>query len=153
VSYKATPFYRSTRDQLQQFTVNALTGLFAALNVGHQVSSGVEVAVQQGSFAADGFAWQLAYTHTRSRIRYDNFPNGRNVIDNLNTSIVAYNAYTSACVGSTTPQCTPSGTPSTVACAALAVSFAASTTATPTPTPCDTLTNRIIHKIAKPRFG
>ncbi|MBC5823709.1 MAG: TonB-dependent receptor [Candidatus Eremiobacteraeota bacterium] len=98
-SFKVTPFYRSTQDQVQQLIINALTGLFGSLNVGHQVSTGVELAVQKGNFAKDGLAFQLAYTHTRSRIRYNNFPNGRNVIDNLNIYIQQYNSYTKGCVG------------------------------------------------------
>lgn len=96
VSFKISPFYRSTADQMQSFNINALTGLRAGLNVGHQVSSGVELLVEGGDPNHDGLAWRLAYTHTRSRIRFSNFANGRNVIDNLNAYILQYNALTKA---------------------------------------------------------
>ena len=98
-SLRVTPFYRSTQDQVQQTVVNALSGLFASFNTGRQVSDGVELALQKGSFSQDGWAWSLAYTYTHSQIKYNDFSNGRNVIDNMNSYIQLYNAYTSACTG------------------------------------------------------
>lgn len=99
-SVKLTPFYRSTKDQLQNFFIDPLTGLESGLNVGHQVSSGVELAIQKGDFNRDGWAGSLAFTYTHSRIKYGNFDNTNvNVIDNLNTSIQQYNSYTKTCVG------------------------------------------------------
>jgi len=109
VSFKLTPFYRSTQDQLQQLIVNPLTGLFASFNAGHQISDGVEFALSAGDFSRNGFAGKFAFTFTRSRVQYENFANGRNVIDNLNTFIQTYNGYTSACAGSTSLQCTATG--------------------------------------------
>lgn len=103
LSFKISPFYRSTADQLQSFDINPLTGLRAGLNVGHLVASGVEVLVQAGRPVGDGWLARLAYTHTRARIRYSNFSNGRNVIDNLNSYIEQFNSYTSACAGSSPP--------------------------------------------------
>ena len=41
---------------------------------------------QLGDPSRDGWSGQLAYTYTHSAIRYSNFSNGRNVIDNLNAS-------------------------------------------------------------------
>jgi hypothetical protein len=99
VSFKVTPFYRSTQDQVQQTIVNALTGLFASFNTGRQVSSGVEFAITKGNFAADGWAMQFAYTHTHSSIKFNDLANGRNVIDNMNAYVQLYNSYTSACAG------------------------------------------------------
>lgn len=97
-SFKLTPFYRSTQDQLQNFFIDPVSGLESGLNVGHQVSFGVEFAVRKGDFNAQGFSGQLSYTYTHSSIKYQNFPNSsRNVIDNLNSSIQDYNQYTSAC--------------------------------------------------------
>ncbi|HZV78247.1 MAG TPA: TonB-dependent receptor, partial [Candidatus Binatus sp.] len=63
-SFKLTPFYRSTQNQLQQFILNPLTGLFGTLNTGTQTSSGVEFALTKGNFNANGWAAQLAYTFT-----------------------------------------------------------------------------------------
>lgn len=96
VSFALTPFYRSTRNQLQPVPIGA-GGVVSGFNVGQQTSTGLEVALKKGEFGKDGLAAQLAYTYTHSRIRYKNFPSGTNVIDNLNQYIAEYNSYTSAC--------------------------------------------------------
>ena len=96
LSFKLTPFYRSTKNQLQPVPIG-VGGVVSGFNVGQQTSDGVELAVRKGDFARDGFAAQLAYTYTHSRIRYKNFPSGTNVIDGLNAYIAEYNSYTSAC--------------------------------------------------------
>jgi hypothetical protein len=98
-SFKVTPFYRSTQDQVQQSVVNALSGLFASFNTGHLVSNGVEFALDDGSFSHDGWAFNFAYTYTHAQIQYDDFPNGRNVIDQMNQYIQLYNSYTGSCAG------------------------------------------------------
>jgi outer membrane receptor protein involved in Fe transport len=98
-SMRITPFYRSTQDQVQQTVVNALSSLFASFNTGHLESSGVEFALQSGSFSNDGLAAGLSYTYTHSQIRYNDFPNGRNVIDLMNQYIQLYNSYTGSCTG------------------------------------------------------
>jgi outer membrane receptor protein involved in Fe transport len=117
-SFKVTPFYRRTRDQLQNFFIDPLTGLESGLNVGRQTSYGVEFALRKGDFASDGWSGALSYTYTHSRIEYQNFPNGstRNVIDNLNSYIQDYNQYTSKCASSPSnnpnnPCFYPGGTP------------------------------------------
>jgi len=96
VSFKLTPFYRSTRNQLQPVPIG-VGGVVAGFNVGQQTSSGLEVALKKGDFGREGLAAQLAYTYTRSRIRYNNFPSGTNVIDGLNAYIQEYNSYTATC--------------------------------------------------------
>jgi len=98
-SLRLTPFYRSTQDQVQQTIVNAISGLFASFNTGRQVSDGVELAFQKGSFSRDGWAASLAYTYTHSQIKYNDLSNGRNVIDNMNAYIQLYNSFTGGCVG------------------------------------------------------
>jgi hypothetical protein len=103
VSYKATPFYRSTRDQLQAFPIG-VGGLVSGFNVGKQTSYGLEFALRKGDFARDGFAGQLSYTYTHSRIKYTKFPSGTNVIDSMNLYIKDYNAYTSFCAAHPTDQ-------------------------------------------------
>ena len=99
IAFKVSPFLRSTADQDQLFEYDAVLGLTSGLNVGHQVSSGVELSIEKGSFDRDRLAWRLTYTHTRSLIRYSNFPSGNSVIDLINTYVKQYNAYTSACAG------------------------------------------------------
>lgn len=101
MSFKITPYYRSTQHQYQQIIVNALSGLFGGLNTGRLTSEGVEFALSDGDFARNGLAAQFAYTYNHSQIRYDNFTNGRNVIDNMNEYVQLYNSYTQACAGAT----------------------------------------------------
>jgi len=96
LSFKLTPFYRATKNQLQPVPIG-VGGTVSGFNVGQQSSQGIELAVRKGDFARNGFAAQLAYTYTRSRIKYKNFPSGTNVVDNINQYIAEYNSYTSAC--------------------------------------------------------
>ncbi|MBV8245439.1 MAG: TonB-dependent receptor [Candidatus Eremiobacteraeota bacterium] len=97
VSFKLTPFYRATRDQLQNFFIDPQGGLESGLNVGSQTSYGVELAIQKGDFNRNGWAGQLAYTYTHSGITYQNFQGQNvNIIDQLNNYIKTYNGYTQA---------------------------------------------------------
>jgi len=135
LSFKLTPFYRATKNQLQPVPIGA-GGVVSGFNVGQQTSTGVEFALKKGDFARDGFSGQLAYTYTHSRITYKNFPSGTNVIDTLNQYVSEYNSYTSACAkvtaanaalcgltpGATNPNAAPSfaavdpnGAPTTIA--------------------------------------
>jgi hypothetical protein len=94
-SFKLTPFYRATRDQLQNFFIDPSGGLESGLNVGRQISDGVEFAVQKGDFNRNGLSGQLSYTYTHSQIKYQNFPGlSLNVIDQLNLNIQKYNSFT-----------------------------------------------------------
>ncbi len=93
-SFKLSPFFRATRDQLQNFYIDPQGGLESGLNVGSQQSSGVELALQKGDLSRDGLSGQLSFTYTHSQIRYQNFTNtSQNVIDQLNGYIVAYDAF------------------------------------------------------------
>jgi hypothetical protein len=93
-TFKLSPFFRATRDQLQNFYIDPQGGLESGLNVGSQQSSGVEFAVQKGDFARNGLSGQLAFTYTHSQIKYQNFTNtNQNVIDQLNGYILAYDAF------------------------------------------------------------
>jgi hypothetical protein len=100
LSYKLTPYYRSTQNQLANIPIGA-QGVLDGLNVGRQRNYGVEFQIRKGDFDRNGFSGLLSYTYTRSRITYDTFVNGKtNEIDYLNTYIQNYNAYTSACAPS-----------------------------------------------------
>jgi Carboxypeptidase regulatory-like domain/TonB dependent receptor/TonB-dependent Receptor Plug Domain len=99
-SYKLTPFYRDTQNQLQFQAINPLQGTLAGLNVGTQQSYGLEVSLQYGDFSKDGISSLLSYTHTQNQIRYSPI-NGVSVIDYLNNQIELYNSYTSACANVT----------------------------------------------------
>jgi hypothetical protein len=97
-TFKISPFFRATRDQLQNFFIDPQGGLESGLNVGNQQTAGVEVAVQKGDFSRDGLSGQLAFTYTHSQIRYENFTNtNQNVINQLNNYIQQYNAYNKVC--------------------------------------------------------
>ncbi len=100
LSYKITPFYRNTSNQLQFQAINPVQGTLAGLNVGTQESYGVEFSMQYGDFSRNGLSGLLSYTHTENRIRFSQI-NGVSVIDALNTQIELYNSYTSACAGVT----------------------------------------------------
>ena len=101
VSLKLTPFYRSTQDQLANIPIGT-QGVLDGLNVGSQRNYGVEFQIRKGEFDREGFAGQLSYTFTRSRVRYNDFgAGGRNEIDNLNDYIRNFNAYTKSCAGGT----------------------------------------------------
>jgi hypothetical protein len=94
-SFKLSPFFRATRDQLQNFYIDPQGGLESGLNVGSQQTSGVEFAIQKGDFSRDGLAGQLSFTYTHSMIKYQNFSGtSQNVIDQLNTYIQQYDSYT-----------------------------------------------------------
>jgi hypothetical protein len=110
LSFKLTPFYRSTSNQLQYLAIDALGGTLAGVNVGSLTTKGLELAFSGGDFSSNGLAFRLAYTYTNSTITYKPVANGVSVIDNLNNSIKLYNSYTSACSG-----VTPSS-PNWVAC-------------------------------------
>ena len=93
-SFKLSPFYRATRDQLQNFYIDPQGGLESGLNVGSQQSSGVEFAVQKGDLSRDGLSGQLSFTYTHSQIKYQNFSNtNQNVIDQLNSYITQYDGF------------------------------------------------------------
>lgn len=100
LSYKVTPFYRDTSNQLQFQAINPVEGTLAGLNVGTQRSYGAEFSLQYGDFSRDGLSEILSYTHTENQIRFNPI-NGVSVIDALNAQVELYNSYTSACAGVT----------------------------------------------------
>ncbi len=93
LSYKVTPFYRDTSNELQFQAINPVQGILAGLNVGTQESYGVELSLQYGDFSRDGLSGLFSYSHTQNRIRFSPI-NGVSVIDSLNTQIELYNSYT-----------------------------------------------------------
>jgi hypothetical protein len=96
VSFKLTPFYRKTQDQIQQFYLDQKTSFVSGLNVGQQTSKGFELELQKGDFARNGFAGTLSFTYTNSSITYTKLPNGSTVVDPINNAIKLYNGYTAA---------------------------------------------------------
>jgi hypothetical protein len=97
LSFKLSPFYRQTKDQIQNFLLNVQASLISGLNVGSQTSRGIEFAVNKGSFVRDGFAAQLAFAYTNSYVKYGALPNGTTILSPINADISTYNAYTKSC--------------------------------------------------------
>ncbi len=116
MSFKITPFYRRTRNQLQYLAINPLQGTLAGLNIGTQENSGVEFSFQDGDFGRDGLSMLLSYTHMSSRVKYASVANGASVIDTLNDSIEQYNSYTKSCDPSVNPAAGQAGTAAYVQC-------------------------------------
>lgn len=98
-AFKLTPFYRRTRDQIQQFFIDPTFGTTTDINAGRQTSFGAEFMLTSGNLDANGFSMQLSYTYTHSRITYNALPNGSTLLSGVNASIQQYNSYTSACAG------------------------------------------------------
>ncbi|HZY98376.1 MAG TPA: TonB-dependent receptor [Candidatus Baltobacteraceae bacterium] len=99
-SFKLTPFYRTTRNQVEYKAINPLVGTLAGLNIGTQRSYGVELSLQAGDFSRDGFSAQLSYTYTNSKVQFAPI-NGQSVIDGLNSAIEQFNSFTRGCAGVT----------------------------------------------------
>ncbi|MDQ2866050.1 MAG: TonB-dependent receptor [Candidatus Eremiobacteraeota bacterium] len=97
LSFKVSPFYRTTKNQLQYLNISALGGTLAGINVGTLRAEGIELSAQLGDFSRDGLSAQLSYTYTNTRTRYASLSNGLNIIDVLNRSIEQYNSYTYGC--------------------------------------------------------
>jgi TonB dependent receptor/Carboxypeptidase regulatory-like domain/TonB-dependent Receptor Plug Domain len=100
VAIKLTPFLRKTQDQIQQFFLDQKTNFVSGLNVGQQTSQGVELEIDKGDFARNGFAGKLSFTYTDSSIRYTSLPNGSTIIDPINAAISQYNSFTKGGGGS-----------------------------------------------------
>ncbi len=106
LSFKLTPFYRQTHDQLENFYLNVQAGLISGLNIGKQTSDGFELAVTNGDFWRNGFAGQLSFAYTNSYVQFATLPNGSSIVSPINAVIEQYNAYTSYCAAhAADPRC------------------------------------------------
>jgi Carboxypeptidase regulatory-like domain/TonB dependent receptor/TonB-dependent Receptor Plug Domain len=101
-SFKLTPFYRKTKDQIQNFFLDQATGFVSGLNVGRQTSEGVEFQLSKGDFNQNGISGLLSLTYTHSYINYDKLSNGSTIVSQINNDIINYNSYTSFCQTHTT---------------------------------------------------
>jgi hypothetical protein len=111
LSFKVSPFYRATRNELTEFFVDPATQVTSGLAVGSLRTSGVEFQLKKGSFDRDGLSALLSYTYTTARIHYNTLPNGGTILSPINNDIKTYNAYTSFCAShGSDPRC---GTTST----------------------------------------
>jgi hypothetical protein len=102
VSFKATPYYRTTRNELTEFFIDPVNQLTSGLAVGSLKASGVEFQLRKGSFERNGFAALLNYTYTNASIKYYTLPGGGSILSPINNDIKTYNAYTSFCAAHAT---------------------------------------------------
>ena len=86
ISFKFTPFYRSTQNQIQNFFLNQQTGFVSGLNVGQQTSRGFEFQVQDGNFANERLSGMFSFAYTYSTIKYGTLSNGTTIISPINAS-------------------------------------------------------------------
>lgn len=97
MSFKATPFYRATRNELTEFFIDPAKQITSGLAVGSLRTSGIEFEFRKGSFDRNGLSALLAYTYTTARINYATLPNGGTILSPINNDIKTYNGYTSFC--------------------------------------------------------
>jgi Carboxypeptidase regulatory-like domain/TonB dependent receptor/TonB-dependent Receptor Plug Domain len=99
LSWKLTPFFRQTQDQIEEFYLDVQTNFVSGLNIGSQTSDGVELQIQKGNFAKNGFSGLFSYTYTNASVKYKATSNGTTPVTSINQAISSYNAETSACNG------------------------------------------------------
>ena len=97
VSWKITPFYRHTKNEIFNVLLDPRTNFVSGVNVGRKDVYGVELALQKGDFNRNGLAGLLSYTYTYGRVHFDTLQNGTTVVSGVNSAIAQYNAYTSTC--------------------------------------------------------
>jgi hypothetical protein len=98
-SFKLTPYYRVTQNQIQNFFLNQKTNFVSGLNVGQQTNEGVEFQLNWGNFNENGLSALLAYTYNHSYINFKALGTGGTVLDTINLAIQQYNSFTKACAG------------------------------------------------------
>jgi hypothetical protein len=94
LTFKASPFYRYTKNQYQAFLVGA--GLASAIPTGDETAYGIELQIKKGDPSRDGLASQLSYTYTNAFFKFHRLANGTTPITPVNQTIDQYNALTSA---------------------------------------------------------
>lgn len=97
VSFKVTPFFRTTKNELTEFFIDPINQLTSGLDVGAVTTNGVEFQLRKGSFDRNGLSAIASYTYTNAHIKYYTLPGGGSIISPINNDIKAYNAYTSFC--------------------------------------------------------
>jgi hypothetical protein len=130
VSWKLTPFYRTTRNEIFNVVLDPRTNFVSGLNVGSKQVFGTELAVQKGDFNRNGLSALFSFTYTYGRVKFSPLPNGTTAVTPVNTAIVQYNAYTSKCAAFQGTPTVTSGVPAY--CLTQALPGTAPTVALPT---------------------
>ena len=97
ITFRVTPYYRYTSDQL--VTTPLPGGLAGGFNAATQKSTGVEVALQVGNPASNGFSGALSYTYAHARQKF-RLINGSNNITVLQQNLKSFFNLTQAGGGS-----------------------------------------------------
>jgi len=97
LSFKLTPFYRYTQNQIQTFYLDQPSAFVSGLNADRLTARGVELQVNKGDFGRNGLSGQLSFTYTNAYAQYNKFAGGSSVFDGINTDIQNYNGFTKAC--------------------------------------------------------
>ncbi|HTV73796.1 MAG TPA: TonB-dependent receptor [Candidatus Acidoferrales bacterium] len=116
ISFKVTPFFKLTQNALEDVYLDQVEQFVSDINAGTQKTDGVELEITKGDFNRNGFAAQLSYTYTDSKIRYNNVGSSSvNPIDQINDAISYYNAFTTSAPCYTPATASGPGTPLTAA--------------------------------------
>jgi len=93
LSTKITPFYRNTRNQVNNVPFNPASPSFVTgLNFGASRIKGVEFLLRKNRTGVDGLSGTLAATYTDSKLRFQVEPSGLSFIDIENLNIIGYNS-------------------------------------------------------------
>ncbi len=105
LSFKLTPFYRYTQNQIQNFFLDQASGFVSGLNADRLTARGFELQMNKGDFGRNGLAAQLSFTYTNAYSEYNKFAGGSSVFDGINTDIQNYNGFTKACAAAGNKGC------------------------------------------------
>ncbi|HEY0394318.1 MAG TPA: TonB-dependent receptor [Candidatus Elarobacter sp.] len=97
MSLKLTPFIRRTRNENISVILDPTTNFVSGIDALSSNIRGFELLFRKGDFSRNGFAAQLAYTYTYETSHYQTLPGGSTALDNVNSTVKTYNAYTSFC--------------------------------------------------------
>jgi hypothetical protein len=97
ISWKLTPFVRTTRNEDITVILNPVTNFASAIPALSSNIHGIEALFRKGDFSRNGFAAQIAYTYTSEQSKYQTLPGGSTALDNVNAAVKTYNGYTSFC--------------------------------------------------------
>lgn len=97
VSFKLTPFWRRTHNQIFNVLLDPRTNFVSGINVGNETAYGFEFFLRKGDFTRNGLSAQLSYTYTKGVVRFNPLMNGTTALTGVNNAIAQYNAYTSFC--------------------------------------------------------
>jgi hypothetical protein len=100
LSFKLTPYARTTRGQVLNLPVNPTQPSFVTgYNFGNARIHGAEFLVQKNRTTENGLTATLAGTYTDSKIHFGPAGNGQSIIDLINGQITAYNTANSTHYG------------------------------------------------------